>query len=67
MEDIISPANAAVLFIKSSDVTAVYLEHGDYGPLRSLKRNIMNLWWRMLLTSDDIYGVDAAILMNPKV
>jgi len=33
-----------------------------------LKRNIMNLWWRMFVDErDDIYGVDAAILMNPKV
>ena len=49
--------------------TAVCLERGDYGPLGvQLKRNIMNLWWRMFVDErDDIYGVDAAILMNPKV
>jgi glycyl-tRNA synthetase len=41
----------------------------DYGPLGvALKRNIMNLWWRMFVDErDDMYGVDAAILMNQKV
>lgn len=41
----------------------------DYGPLGvALKRNIMNLWWKMFVEErDDMYGVDAAILMNQKV
>lgn len=41
----------------------------DYGPLGLLlKKNIMNLWWQMFVDRrDDIYGVDAAILMNQKV
>lgn len=41
----------------------------DYGPLGvSLKRKIMQLWWQHFVESrDDMYGVDAAILMNQKV
>jgi len=41
----------------------------DYGPLGvALKRNIMNLWWKMFVDDrDDMFGVDAAILMNQKV
>ena len=41
----------------------------DYGPLGvSLKKNIMNLWWKMFVEDrDDMFGVDAAILMNQKV
>lgn len=41
----------------------------DYGPLGMiLKRNIMNLWWKMFVEDrEDMYGVDAAILMNQKV
>lgn len=41
----------------------------DYGPLGvMLKRNIMDLWWKMFVEErDDMYGVDAAILMNQKV
>ena len=40
----------------------------DYGPLGiALKNNVKNIWWRMnVLERDDMYGVDAAILMNPK-
>ena len=41
----------------------------DYGPLGlALKKNIENLWWRMFVESrDDMYGIDSAILMNPRV
>lgn len=41
----------------------------DYGPLGlALKRNIMQLWWKMFVEDrEDMYGVDAAILMNQKV
>lgn len=40
----------------------------DYGPLGvALKKNIENLWWNTFVeTRDDMFGVDAAILMNPK-
>lgn len=41
----------------------------DYGPLGVLlKRNIQNIWWKMFVEQmDNMYGVDAAILMNQKV
>jgi glycyl-tRNA synthetase len=41
----------------------------DYGPLGvALKKNIENLWWNQFVeTRDDMYGIDSAILMNPKV
>jgi glycyl-tRNA synthetase len=41
----------------------------DYGPLGvALKRNIMNLWWHTFVDArDDMFGIDAAILMNQKV
>jgi len=41
----------------------------DYGPLGlKLKKNIENLWWRTFVDErHDMYGVDAAILMNQKV
>jgi glycyl-tRNA synthetase len=40
----------------------------DYGPLGvSLKRNIMNAWWKYWVEDrDDMYGLDAAIIMNPR-
>ena len=40
----------------------------DYGPLGvQLKKNIQNLWWREMTDRADIEGLDASILMHPKV
>ncbi|MBI2600901.1 glycine--tRNA ligase [Candidatus Daviesbacteria bacterium] len=40
----------------------------DYGPLGSLlKKNLKDLWWKeMVQFRDDIVGMDAAIMMNPR-
>jgi glycyl-tRNA synthetase len=40
----------------------------DYGPIGSLlKKNLKDLWWhQMVELRDDIVGMDAAIMMNPK-
>lgn len=69
MEDIISLCKRRGFIYQGSDVYGGLSGTWDYGPLGvQLKRNIMNLWWRMFVDGrDDIYGVDAAILMNPKV
>lgn len=68
-EDIISLCKRRGFIYQGSDVYGGLSGTWDYGPLGvQLKRNIMNLWWRMFVDErDDIYGVDAAILMNPKV
>lgn len=40
----------------------------DYGPLGiELKRNIKERWWRSMTDREDVEGIDAAILMHPKV
>ena len=41
----------------------------DYGPLGvELKRNVKNLWWDNMITSrSNVIGMDASILMHPKV
>lgn len=41
----------------------------DYGPLGALmKKNIKDIWWKeMVQLRDDIVGLDAAIMMNPRV
>ena len=69
MEDIISLCKRRGFIYQGSDVYGGLSGTWDYGPLGvQLKRNIMNLWWRMFVDErDEIYGVDAAILMNPKV
>lgn len=40
----------------------------DYGPTGSLlKKNIIDLWWKeMVQLRDDVVGMDAAIMMNPR-
>ena len=69
MEDIISLCKRRGFIYQGSDVYGGLSGTWDYGPLGvQLKRNIMQLWWRRFVEErDDIYGVDAAILMNQKV
>ena len=69
MEDIISLCKRRGFIYQGSDVYGGLSGTWDYGPLGvQLKRNIMNLWWRRFVDDrDDMYGVDAAILMNQKV
>ena len=69
MEAIISLCKRRGFIYQGSDVYGGLSGTWDYGPLGvQLKRNIMQLWWRMFVDErDDMYGVDAAILMNQKV
>ena len=69
MEDIISLCKRRGFIYQGSDVYGGLSGTWDYGPLGvQLKRNIMQLWWRRFVEErDDIYGVDATILMNQKV
>lgn len=41
----------------------------DYGPLGvALKKNLENSWWQFFVEErDDMFGIDSAILMNPRV
>jgi glycyl-tRNA synthetase len=69
LEDIVSLAKRRGFIYQGSDVYGGLSGTWDYGPLGvTLKRNIMQLWWKMFVDArDDMYGVDAAILMNQKV
>ncbi len=69
MEAIISLCKRRGFIYQGSDVYGGLSGTWDYGPLGvALKRNIMQLWWRHFVDErDDMYGVDAAILMNQKV
>ncbi|HWC11109.1 MAG TPA: glycine--tRNA ligase [Acidimicrobiales bacterium] len=53
----------------SSEIYGGFRSTYDYGPLGVLlKRNVMEAWWRsMVQERDDIVGLDAAILMAPRV
>src|SRR3954469_13266766 len=69
LEDIVSLCKRRGFIYQGSDVYGGLSGTWDYGPLGvQLKRNIMNLWWKMFVDDrDDMFGVDAAILMNQKV
>lgn len=69
MEQIVSLAKRRGFIYPGSDVYGGLSGTWDYGPLGViLKRNIMQLWWKMFVEDrDDMHGVDAAILMNQKV
>ena len=69
LDDIVSLAKRRGFIYQGSEVYGGLSGTWDYGPLGvALKRNIMQLWWKMFVDGrDDMYGVDAAILMNQKV
>ena len=69
MEQIISLAKRRGFIWQGSDVYGGMRGTWDYGPLGvALKRKIMQEWWNFWVEErSDMYGVDAAIIMNPKV
>ncbi len=69
MDKIVSLAKRRGFVFQSSEVYGGLGSVWDYGPLGvALKRNIKDRWWTSLVQArDDIEGLDAAILMHPKV
>lgn len=68
LEDIVSLCKRRGFIFQGSDVYGGFAGTWDFGPLGVLlKRNITKEWWNYWVdTRDNFYGVDAAILMNPK-
>ncbi len=68
MEDIVSLCKRRGFIWQGSDVYGGMAGTWDFGPLgTALKRNIMQAWWKYWVDDrDDMYGVDAAIIMNPR-
>jgi glycyl-tRNA synthetase len=69
MEDIVSLSKRRGFVFQGSEIYGGLAGTWDYGPLGvALRTNIKNLWWKKFVTDrDDMYGVDAAILMNQNV
>jgi glycyl-tRNA synthetase len=69
MEAIISLAKRRGFIFQGSEIYGGLAGTWDYGPLGvTLKNNIRNIWWKRFVTDrDDIFGMDASILMNQKV
>lgn len=68
MEAIISLTKRRGFVYQGSEIYGGLAGTWDYGPLGvMLKKNIENLWWKMFVDDrEDMYGIDAAILMNPQ-
>lgn len=69
MKKIVSLAKRRGFIYQGSEIYGGLAGTWDYGPLGvALKENIKRLWWKMFVDDrDDMYAVDAAILMNAKV
>ena len=69
MEKVISLCKRRGFIYQGSEIYGGLAGTWDYGPLGvELKNNVKNIWWKMFVSGrEDIYGVDAAILMNSDV
>ena len=69
MDKIISLCKRRGFVFPGSEIHGGLANSWDYGPLGvELKNNIKQLWWnRFVHRRDDMVGIDAALIMNPKV
>lgn len=69
MEKITSLAKRRGFVYQGSEIYGGLAGSWDYGPLGvALKNNLKNIWWRMFVEDrDNMYGLDADIIMNPGV
>lgn len=69
MEKIVSLAKRRGFIFPGSEIYGGLAGTWDYGPLGAeLKANVLREYWKtMVYERDDTVGIDAAILMNPKV
>src|SRR5450432_3229313 len=69
MEKIVSLCKRRGFIFQSSEIYGGINGFWDYGPLGAeLKRNVKDLWWRsMTQRRDDVVGLEATIIMHPKI
>ncbi len=69
MATIVSLAKRRGFIFQSSEIYGGLNSCWDYGPLGvELKKNVKEAWWRSMVSRrKDIVGIDASILMHPKV
>jgi glycyl-tRNA synthetase len=69
MDKLVSLAKRRGFIFQSSEIYGGLGSVWDYGPLGvELKKNLKERWWRsMVHERDDVEGLDAAILMHPRV
>ena len=68
MELLISLAKRRGFIYQGSEIYGGLAGTWDYGPLGvTLKNNVRKIWWKRFVDDrDDMYGIDAAILMNQR-
>ncbi len=69
LEKIVSLCKRRGFIFPGSEIYGGLANSWDYGPLGvELKNNIQQLWWEHFVHDrEDMVGIDAAIIMNPKV
>jgi glycyl-tRNA synthetase len=68
MEKIVALCKRRGFIFQGSEIYGGLAGTWDYGPLGSIfKKNLKDWWWKdMVQERDDIVGLDAAIMMNPR-
>ncbi len=68
MEKIVALCKRRGFIFPGSEIYGGLAGMWDYGPAGALmKKNLKDLWWKeMVQMRDDMVGLDAAIMMNPK-
>ena len=69
MDDIVNLCKQYGFVFPGSEIYDGFANTWDFGPVGvELKNNIKKAWWKRFVQEDmNTYGVDAAILMNPRV
>jgi len=68
LSELVSLSKRRGFVFQSSEIYGGINACWDYGPLGvELKHNVKRLWWEAMTRREDIVGVDAAILMHPRV
>ena len=68
MDRLVSLCKRRGFVFQSSEIYGGVGSTWDYGPLGvEMKRAIRDFWWESMVRRDDIEGLDAAILMHPRV
>jgi glycyl-tRNA synthetase len=69
MEKVVALAKRRGFIYQGSEIYGGLAGTWDYGPHGvTLKNNIKQLWWKQFVDDrEDMYGLDAALIMNPRV
>ena len=69
MDKIVNLCKARGFVFPGSEIYGGFANTWDYGPIGvELENNVKKAWWkRFVQESPNTYGVDASILMNPRV